>query len=468
MSSDPNSTQSGFTASATSESQNTQVSSQSSSTSIGGSEGRKTVENASNNGSKIGENLPADSDEAQEVEKPAPFTVNIPSEEDNSLAKSNPFNSEVNILTLAKLPINPGFAILLSITLMILGLAIDNVWMGFTGAVLTLAVSLRIVLPNWSKIWVQLVPEAWRGIIVSCLGLIAGSVGLLMLSGANQQPGSRNIQINWDAIGAVGEVVGALGQILIAIIAVYVAWRQYVISKELTIQQNRITQQQTIDAYFQGVSDLALNEEGLLEDWPQERAIAEGRTASIFSSVDSEGKAKIIRFLSQSKLLTPLMRDRHLGRPILDGDGGYAEDRAYGVRVIYLGVMLAGANLANTDLRWTELSEANLVRANLKQCDLVKANLSRTILYEANLSGADLMATRLFYGKAETASPRSRTESPNYKTGEYTGAVMENADLSNVQRLSDAQRYYCCAWGGEKTRKTIPGGCEGIPNKLGR
>lgn len=468
MSSDPNSTQSSFTASATSESQNTQVSSQSSSQSIGGSEGRKTVENASTNGSKIGENFRADSDEAQEAEKPAPFTVNIPSQEDNSLAKSNPANSEVNILTLAKLPINPGIAILLSITLMILGLAIDNVWMGFTGALLTLAVSLRIILPNWSKIWVQLVPEAWRGIIVSCLGLIAGSVGLLMLSGANQQPGSRNIQINWDAIGAVGEVVGALGQILIAIIAVYVAWRQYVISKELTIQQNRITQQQTIDAYFQGVSDLALNEEGLLEDWPQERAIAEGRTASILSSVDSEGKAKIIRFLSQSKLLTPLMRDRHLGRPILDGDGGYAEDRAYGVRVIYLGVMLAEANLANTDLRWTELSEANLVRANLKQCDLVKANLSRTILYEANLSGADLMATRLFYGKAETASPRSRTESPNYKTGEYTGAVMENADLSNVQRLSDAQRYYCCAWGGEKTRKTIPGGCEGIPNKLGR
>ncbi len=468
MSSDPNSTQSSFTASATSESQNTQVSSQSSSQSIGGSEGRKTVENASTNGSKIGENFHADNGVAQEAEKPAPFTVNISSEEDNSLAKSNPFNSEVNILTLAKLPINPGIAILLSITLMILGLAIDNVWMGFTGALLTLAVSLRIILPNWSKIWVQLVPEAWRGIVVSCLGLIAGSVGLLMLSGANQQPGSRNIQINWDAIGAVGEVVGALGQILIAIIAVYVAWRQYVISKELTIQQNRITQQQTIDAYFQGVSDLALNEEGLLEDWPQERAIAEGRTASIFSSVDSEGKAKIIRFLSQSKLLTPLMRDRHLGRPILDGDGGYAEDRAYGVRVIYLGVMLAGANLANTDLRWTELSEANLVRANLKQCDLVKANLSRTILYEANLSGADLMATRLFYGKAETASPRSRTESPNYKTGEYTGAVMENADLSNVQRLSDAQRYYCCAWGGEKTRKTIPGGCEGIPNKLGR
>lgn len=470
MSSDPNLTQSSVKASDNSQSKQSPPNSPfkgGADSPVAGTVGSTTEENASSNGSESRNTLPND-DEVIVAENSTPLMVNISSEKNHGLVQSNSVKSEVNVLKLAQLPLNPGLVILLSITLMILGLAIDNVWMGFMGALLTLAVSLRIILPNWSKIWVQLVPEAWRAIMVSCLGLIAGSVGLLMLSGANQEPGSRNIQINWDAIGAVGEVVGALGQILIAIIAVYVAWRQYVISKELTIQQNRITQQQTIDAYFQGISDLALSDEGLLEDWPQERALAEGRTAAILSSVDSEGKAKIIRFLSQSNLLTPLRRDRHLGRPILDGDGGYAEDRAYGVRVIYLGVMLAGADIAGTDLRWTELSEANLVRANLKKCDLVKANLSRTILYEANLSGADLMGTRLFYGKAETASPRSRTEPPNYQTGEYTGAVIENADLSNVQRLSDAQRYYCCAWGGEKTRKTIPGGCEGIPNKLGR
>ena len=68
----------------------------------------------------------------------------------------------------------------------------------------------------------------------------------------------------------------------------------------------------------------------------------------------------------------------------------------------------------------------------------------------------------------EKASPRSRTEPPDYETGEHTGAVVENADFSNVQRMSESTRYYCCAWGGEKTRGTIPGGCEGIPNKLGR
>ena len=219
------------------------------------------------------------------------------------------------------------------IAAMIFGLANDNIWLGLIGAVGAIGISLRLMWSSWGKIWAQVIPPTWRTLIVACFGLLAGIVGLLMLSGSNTEPGSRNIQINWDAIGALGELIGALGQILIAILGVYVAWRQYVISKDLTIQQNRITQQQTIDAYFQGVSDLALDEQGFLEDWPQERAIAEGRTAAIMSSVDAEGKAKILRFLSQSRLVTPLKRDRLLGRPILDGDGGYAEDRDHGIRV---------------------------------------------------------------------------------------------------------------------------------------
>jgi uncharacterized protein YjbI with pentapeptide repeats len=358
--------------------------------------------------------------------------------------------------------------ILGSVAAMIIGLAIDHVWIGLLGSIGAIAIALRLMWPNWGKIWMQAIPPTWRTLIVASFGLLAGMAGLLMLSGANTEPGSRNIQINWDAVGALGELIGALGQILIAILGVYVAWRQYVISKDLTIQQNRITQQQTIDAYFQGVSDLALDEQGFLEDWPQERAIAEGRTAAIMSSVDAEGKAKILRFLSQSRLVTPLKRDRLLGRPILDGDGGYAEDREHGIRVIDLNVMLAGADLASTDLRWTELSEANLVRANLSKCDLVKANLSRSVLYDANLVRADMKGATLFYGSVETASPRSRTEFPNYTTGEHTGAVVERADFTGVKRLSDEQRQYCCAWCGSKSRDTIPGGCDGIPNKLGR
>ncbi len=365
--------------------------------------------------------------------------------------------------------------ILMAIALVVVGLSINNFWIGISGALVGGLISLRVLWIGSQPLLDELVPAKQRSIIVAVVGAIISIFALLKFSGINQRINEWANQQKWDEIGSLAEWTGAVGQIFIAVLAVYVAWRQYIISRDLTIkqneltaQQNIITQQQTIDTYFQGISDLVLDEEGLLEDWPQERLLAEGRTAAILSSVDSSGKSKILRFLSTSKLLTPLERDRRLGRAIFDGAGGYAEDRVNGVRVIDLGVMLAKADLSNTDLRRTDLSEANLIGANLSNCDLVKANLSRAILYGANLAGADFKATRLFYGSADTATPRSHTQPPypNYRTGVFTGAVVENADFTGVQQLSEEQRQYCCAWGGEETRSTIPGGCEGIPNKL--
>jgi uncharacterized protein YjbI with pentapeptide repeats len=341
-------------------------------------------------------------------------------------------------------------------------------WLGIPAALVAIALAGRILLPTLQSALNEWLPRPLQLLLVATSVTLFGIFGILQFSGATAYltPGDRGI--NWDAIGALGEVFGAVGQILVAFLALYVAWRQYVISKDLTSQQNRITQQQTIDAYFQGVSDLILDDDGLLEDWPPERAIAEGRTASILTGIDGEGKAKIVRFLSGAKLLTPLKRDRRLGRPIFDGLGGYEEDIEYGVRVINLNGMLAGANLSGSDLRNTEFSEANLNGIVLAGCDLTRANLSRTILLGASLRQADLSRARLFYGSAEVASPRDRINPPNYTTGTYTGAVVENTDLSQVKNLSEEQRYYCCAWGGAKTRSTVPGGCSNIPNKLGR
>jgi len=356
--------------------------------------------------------------------------------------------------------------LLLGLIIMALGLSFKIAWIGLPGAIFSLLLSIAIILPGL-KTWVStyLTPDERRGVL-GFMGLIVALLGLFKYLGIYRQIGFWLDQIKWDEFGSWADWFGALGQILIAVLAVYVAWEQYVISRDLTIQQNRITQQQTIDAYFQGISDLALNEEGLLEDWPQERAIAEGRTAAILSSVDANGKAKVLRFLSRSRLITPLQRDKQLGRAILDGSGNYAEDRAEGIRVIFLGVMLAGADLSGQDLRWTDLSDANMVRVNLSNTDLVKANLSRTVLYEADLSGADLKGTRFFYGKVDTASPRSRKHPADFETGAYTGAVVEKANFTNAQNLTREQRCYLYAWGGKFTRSTIPGGCEGIPNLL--
>ena len=367
-----------------------------------------------------------------------------------------------------KISLSQSQLILITLLLMGLGLWFRLPWLGLTSAIAALCLSLGVVF-NSVRGWVlKFLTVQERRTILAFIGFVGAIAGLFNYLGVYNNIGSWLTQFKYDEFGSWADWIGALGQILIAILAVYVAWAQYVISKDLTIQQNRITQQQTIDTYFQGISDLTLNDEGLFEDWPQERAIAEGRTASIVSSIDENGKAKVIRFLSQSRLLTPLKRDNRLGRPMLDGSGGYSEDRAYGTRVIDLGVMLAGAYLVGQDLRWTDLSEANMVRANLSQCDLVKANLARTVLYEANLAGADIKGTRLFYGLVENATPRSITAPPDYETGKYTGVVVEKANFSGVKRMSEEQRYYICSWCGEKSRSTVPGGCEGIPNKLGR
>ncbi len=349
-----------------------------------------------------------------------------------------------------------------------LGLWFNLFWVGIAGAIAALLFSIGVVL-NSLRSWLgKFFTPRERKNLVAFLGFTAAIAGLFKYLGVYRLISNWLAQFKYDEFGSWAEWVGAIGQISIAILAVYVAWAQYVISRDLTIQQNTITQQQTIDAYFQGISDLALNDEGFLEDWPQERAFAEGRTAAILSGVDAAGKAKVLRFLSQAKLLTPLKRDYHLGRPILDGSGGYEEDRMYGLRVIDLGPMLVRAYLVGQDLRWTDLSEAYMMRANLSFCDLAKANLSRTVLQDANLTGADLRGTILFYGSAQTASPRSRNQPPNYVTGEHTGTVVERANFTQVRQLSEEQRYYLCAWGGEKTRGTIPGGCQDIPNKLGR
>jgi hypothetical protein len=217
--------------------------------------------------------------------------------------------------------------ILGAIAVMLLGWVINIPLIGLAGAGVALFICVNLLWKPLQHFIVQWAAEPESAILVASLAGFVALIGLLKFLGFDRLLALWYGDLNWEAVGALGEVFGALGQILIAILAVYIAWRQYVIEKDLTIQQNTITQQQTIDSYFQGISELVLDEEGLLEDWPQERAIAEGRTAAILSSIDAGGKAKVIRFLSRARLLTPLKRDQRLGRAILDGTGGYEEDR---------------------------------------------------------------------------------------------------------------------------------------------
>jgi uncharacterized protein YjbI with pentapeptide repeats len=355
------------------------------------------------------------------------------------------------------------------------GIAVKNIGLTIAGCTIALGSSLPIVYRSLSPKIPKSLSSSQRLQLVTIVTMLVVIVSLLRIGGFFTYVGGLSAGTDWNAVGALGLWGGAIGQTTIATIAAFVSWRQYIVSRDLTIEQNRlnrqqniITQQQTIDNYFQGISSLVLDDNGFLEDWPQERAFAVGRTAALLGSVNAEGKARVIRFLSRSKLLTPLQRDLRLGKVILNGDGGYDEDRIAGLRVIDLGVMLASIDLSLTDLRWSDLSDANLIRTNLTGCNLTKANLSRTILYQAKLNGADIKGTRFFYGNLESASPRIPNGDPDYITGEYSGAVVEDVDFTNVVGMSEEQRKYCCAWCGENSRRTIPGGCRDIPNRLFR
>jgi uncharacterized protein YjbI with pentapeptide repeats len=274
---------------------------------------------------------------------------------------------------------------------------------------------------------------------------------------------------DWAAIGAIGEgVIGAVGQILVALVALLIAWRQVMVDQRLTTQQNRITQAQTIDSFIHGISELISDEEGLLEDWPLERMLAEGRLAAVLGSIDGDGKARILRFLSHAGLLTPLRRDQRLGRAILDGEGSYEEDRFGGVPVIRLQAMLRGANLAGTDLRGIDFNGADLSGADLSCSDLGEANLASATLAGANLQGACLQGTRFFYGDPMEASPHHIHQPPDPASGRGTGALVENVNLTAVRQLDPASHTYLASWSGTRSRQTLPGGCKGLPNRLDR
>ena len=153
---------------------------------------------------------------------------------------------------------DPWF-LLTAIGLMVVGLIFNLPWLGFTAAILALMLALQVILPAVKNWILRYLTVQERRSLIGSLSLILAIAGIGKYIGFFDAVSQWLNTFKYDEFGSWAEWVGALGQIMIAVLAVYIAWQQYVISKDLTIQQNRITQQQTIDAYFQGISDLALN-----------------------------------------------------------------------------------------------------------------------------------------------------------------------------------------------------------------
>ncbi len=363
----------------------------------------------------------------------------------------------------------PALQLLIAALITLLSLVLGFSWLALAAALVSLVLSLvHLAPPLWSQLRARLDDQATVQ-TVALLTLLLALVTLSVLLGWWDPLVRIYRSGDWEAIGAIGEgVIGAFGQILVAFVALLIAWRQFQVDQRLTTQQNRITQGQTIDSFIQGISELISDEDGLLEDWPLERMLAEGRLAAVLGSIESQGKARILRFLSHARLLTPLRRDHRLGRAILDGEGNYEEDRLTGVPVINLHQVLRGVDLSGTDLRGIDFNGADLRGTNLSSCDLSEANLAGTNLCGVNLDGAKVEGTRFFFGQPATATPADGQRAVNLESGEGSGAQVINANFSDLRQLDDEARLYLASWSGPRSRKTLPGGVKGIPNRLER
>jgi hypothetical protein len=357
----------------------------------------------------------------------------------------------------------------LALAFTLIGLVLGWVPLTVVAGVLSLALSLLQLLPPLMRLLAGRLGDVPTSRVLALLGLVIGAVSVPVALGWLDPLIRLYSSGNWEAIGAIGEgVIGAFGQILVATVALLIAWRQVMVDMRLTSQQNRITEAQTIDSFIHGISELIVDDEGLLEDWPLERMLAEGRLAAVLSSIEGDGKARVLRFLSSARLLTPLRRDQRLGRAILDGEGNYEEDRRQGIPVIRLRQMLMGGDLSGCDLRGIEFNGDDLRGCNLSRTDLREANLAGANLGGANLEGALVEGTRFFWGRPQTASPAQPAQPPDLQTGAGSGAIVENANLAGLRQLDPQAHFYLASWSGTRSRATLPGGVKGIASQLER
>jgi uncharacterized protein YjbI with pentapeptide repeats len=362
---------------------------------------------------------------------------------------------------LSRLNQSASLQLLLGSLLMLAGLVGRWPWLTLTASLLTFAVALKQLLP---PLWRQLsgrLDDGPTARVLAAAGLLLVAIAVPLALGWLDPFLEIYRSRNWEAIGAIG-------QILVALVALAIAWRQVMVDQRLTTQQNRITQAQTIDSFIHGISEMIIDEEGLLEDWPLERMLAEGRLAAVLSSIDREGQARILRFLAHARLLTPLRRDHRLGRAILDGEGNYEEDRLNGVPVIRLNRMLKGMDLSETDLRGVDFNGADLRGASFVGADLREANFAGANLGGANFEGARVDGARFFYGRPNSATPLGSIGPVDHESGNGTGAIVENANFAGARHLDPQAHHYIASWSGPRSRATLPGGSRGIPSQLER
>ncbi len=213
----------------------------------------------------------------------------------------------------------------------------------------------------------------------------------------------------------------------------------------------RRAQDEALQAYLDHMSDMLIpgaDQPSLYKAHPGDSlsSVARARTLTVLPSIDGDRKARVVRFLYESGLIT---RDR----PVIDLSG--ADLRGANLRGADLTraslqkVNLGAANLEEAWLREADLTGADLSGANLQGASLIEASLYSANLIDARLEGASLLMANLAYA--------SNLGGANLKGSNLQGAILEgttpggvNKDLTQRQ-LEEADGNSMAAPGGPKT-----------------
>ena len=166
---------------------------------------------------------------------------------------------------------------LLGIIAIICGLWFHYIGLTVAGCTIALVSSTPVIYQSIRSKILKPTSSGQKLKLITAITLTITIVVLFKIGGFFNNIDTLSARTNWNMVGTLGLWSGALGQTAIATVAAYVSWRQYIVSRDLTIEQNRLnrlqnilSQQQTIDNYFQGISDLViinclLLREGILE-----------------------------------------------------------------------------------------------------------------------------------------------------------------------------------------------------------
>ena len=275
--------------------------------------------------------------------------------------------------------------------------------------------------------------------------------------------------MNWEVLGAVGEVVGAAGSIFIECLAVYIATRQCLDGKRISREQRelseriernneaaqqeqeRIVRAQSLDSYFDGISTLLLREEdGVLDEMG--RILTKGRTDSILKILKSGEKRNLVTFLYGSGLISRNDAEAPAVVALSGTDLSHLDLTGITLRQAGLeganfqGTQIMGADLDHSDLRGANLTKANLSGTDLSNSDMhgiigAEAIFSDVDLSEVDLSGADLRGddftgADLAYANLSGSNLRgANLEGANLSSANLSGANLREAGLVGTNRL---------------------------------